>query len=243
MRTAAPGKSCEPLTLIDLLRWRSENQPDHGGYTFLSDGEQEEECLTYAESDRRARAVAAKLQSLVVQGERVLLLYPPGVDYIAAFFGCLYAGAIAVPAYPPRQNRNLLRLQSLVADAQATVALTTGPVLARIAPLFSENPYLQPLRWLTTESIPKGSEADWQDPMVTCDSLVFLQYTSGSTSTPKGVMLTHENLLHNQRMMQLAFSQNRDSVIAGWLPLYHDMARNIRCQRLQPVGLSSCTVG
>src|SRR5687768_3254484 len=223
MRTAAPGKTCEPLTLIDLLRWRAANQPDRSGYTFLSDGEREEECLTYAELDRRARAVAAKLQPLVVQGERVLLLYPPGVDYIAAFFGCLYAGAIAVPAYPPRQNRNLLRLQSVVADAQATVALTTGPVLARIAPLFSENPYLQPLRWLTTESIPAGSEAEWQDPLVTSDSLVFLQYTSGSTSTPKGVMLTHENLLHNQRMMQLAFRQSQDSVIVGWLPLYHDM--------------------
>src|SRR5688500_28166 len=113
MRTA-PGINYEPLTLIDLLRCRAANQPDHPGYTFLSDGEREEECLTYAELDRRARAVAAKLQPLVVQGERVLLLYPPGVDYIAAFFGCLYAGAIAVPAYPPRQNRNLLRLQSVV---------------------------------------------------------------------------------------------------------------------------------
>ena len=223
MHTAVPGRSGEPLTLIDLLRWRSETQPDHAAYTFLTDGEREEECLTYAELDRRARAVAAKLQSVVVQGERVLLLYPPGIDYIAAFFGCLYAGAIAVPAYPPKQNRNLLRLQAVVADAQATVALTTGPVLARIAPLFSENPYLQPLRWLTTESTDDGSEADWQDPMVTSDSLVFLQYTSGSTSTPKGVMLTHENLLQNQRMMQLAFRQNQDSVIVGWLPLYHDM--------------------
>ncbi|HEU4794556.1 MAG TPA: AMP-binding protein, partial [Pyrinomonadaceae bacterium] len=140
MRTAAPGISCEPLTLIDLLRWRAANQPDLAGYTFLADGEQEEQCLTYAELDQRARAIAARLQSLVAQGERVLLLFPPGVDYIAAFFGCLYAGAVAVPAYPPRQNRNLLRLQAVVADAQATIALTTGPVLARIAPLFSENP-------------------------------------------------------------------------------------------------------
>src|SRR5688500_20129923 len=101
MRTA-PGINCEPLTLIDLLRWRAANQPDRSGYTFLSDGEREEECLTYAELDRRARAVAAKLQPLVVQGERGFLLYHPDVDYIAAFFGCLYAGAIAVSPYTPR---------------------------------------------------------------------------------------------------------------------------------------------
>jgi amino acid adenylation domain-containing protein/FkbM family methyltransferase len=218
-----PDIDCEPQTFIDLLRWRALNQGSRLAYTFLSDGENEEERLTYGELDRRARAIGAWLQSLAAHGERVLLLYPPGLDYIAAFFGCIYAGAVAVPAYPPRQNRSMLRLQSVVADAEATIALTTGPVLARIAPLFSQNPYLQPLRWLTTESIADGSEKQWQDPVLTGDSLVFLQYTSGSTSAPKGVMLSHRNLLHNEQMMQLAFRQTQDSVIVGWLPLYHDM--------------------
>jgi len=218
-----PESDCEFLTFIDLLRWRAVNQPGQLAYTFLPDGETEEEHLTYGELDRRARAIGAWLQSLVAQGERVLLLYPPGLDYIASFFGCIYAGAIAVPAYPPRKNRSLLRLQSVVADADATVALTTTSILARIVPLFSENPYLQPLRWLVTESIAEGSELKWQAPALTGSSLVFLQYTSGSTSAPKGVMLSHQNLLHNQQVMQHSFRQTQKSVIVGWLPLYHDM--------------------
>jgi amino acid adenylation domain-containing protein len=211
------------LTLVDLLRSRAESQPDHLAYTFLLDGEQQELSLTYSELDRQARAIAAQLQTLVSPGSRVLLLYPPGLEYIAAFFGCLYAGAVAVPAYPPRRNRNLLRLQALVADAQASVALTTAPVLARINPLFSQNPYLEPLRWLTSDSITAGIERYWEEPAVNSESLAFLQYTSGSTSTPKGVMLTHGNLLHNQRIIQHAFQQTEESVILGWLPLYHDM--------------------
>ncbi|HEX8889429.1 MAG TPA: amino acid adenylation domain-containing protein, partial [Pyrinomonadaceae bacterium] len=211
------------LTLVDLLRGRAQLQPERPAYTFLIDGEQEELSLTYGELDRQARAIAAWLQPLVSPGDRVLLLYPPGLEYIAAFFGCLYAGAVAVPAYPPRRNRNLLRLQALVADAQASVALTTAPVLARISPLFSQNPYLEPLRWLTSDSITVGIERHWQEPAINSEALAFLQYTSGSTSTPKGVMLTHGNLLHNEQIIQHAFQQSEESIILGWLPLYHDM--------------------
>ncbi|HVF55927.1 MAG TPA: amino acid adenylation domain-containing protein, partial [Pyrinomonadaceae bacterium] len=213
----------EALTLVDLLRLRASSQPEQLAYTFLLDGEKEEANISYGELDRQARAIAASLQPLVSPGDRVLLLYPPGLEYIAAFFGCLYAGAIAVPAYPPRRNRNLLRLQSLVADAQSAVALTTGPVLARMAPLFSENPYLSPLRWLTSDGLAEGVENNWEEPILTGTDLAFLQYTSGSTSLPKGVMLSHGNLLHNERVIQSAFGQTAASVIMGWLPLYHDM--------------------
>lgn len=213
----------EPLTLVSLLRERAAMHPERAAYVFLADGETEEASLTYGELDRRARAIAAWLRPLAKSGDRVLLLYPPGLDYIAAFFGCLYAGTVAVPAYPPRRNRNVLRLQTVVADAEASVALTTSSILTRIAPSFSQNPYLQPLRWLTIESVEEGAEDDWQEPAVSGDSLAFLQYTSGSTSAPKGVMLSHRNLLHNQRMIQTAFRQTEDSMIVGWLPLYHDM--------------------
>jgi amino acid adenylation domain-containing protein/non-ribosomal peptide synthase protein (TIGR01720 family) len=218
-----PRAETSPHTLVDLLRRRAVRQADLRAYTFLADGEAEEISLTYGELDRRARAIAVWLQPLVPTGERVLLLYPQGLDYIAAFFGCLYAGAIAVPAYPPRRNRNMLRLQAVATDAQATVALTTNAILAKMAPLFSQNPYLEPLRWLTTDSIPAGIEEQWQEPAVAGDTLAFLQYTSGSTSTPKGVMLSHGNLLHNEQMLQLAFQQSEGSTIVGWLPLYHDM--------------------
>jgi amino acid adenylation domain-containing protein/non-ribosomal peptide synthase protein (TIGR01720 family) len=217
------GVGAHSLTLVDLLRERALEQPARRAYTFLLDGEATEVGLSYGELDRQARAVAAGLRPLVEPGDRVLLLYPPGLDYIAAFFGCLYAGAVAVPAYPPRRNRNLLRLQAVVADAQASVALTTAPVLARMAPLFSQNPYLEPLRWLTSDSIAPGIEEEWQPPALVPDALAFLQYTSGSTSTPKGVMLSHRNLLHNEQVIQHAFEQTEDSLIVGWLPLYHDM--------------------
>ena len=116
------GNTADPLvvgsTLVALLRQRAQEQPAHKLYTFLCDGE-EEAALTYAELDHRACALAARLQSSGARGERVLLLYPSGLDYIIAFFGCLYAGAVAIPAYPPRQNRNSMRLQAIIADAQA----------------------------------------------------------------------------------------------------------------------------
>src|SRR6185503_9694298 len=106
------------FTLIELLRERAQQQPAHFGYNFLLDGEEQVVSLSDGELDRSARRIGAYLQSIGASGERVLLLYPPGLDYIAAFFGCLYAGAIAVPAYPPRANRNLSRLQAITADAQ-----------------------------------------------------------------------------------------------------------------------------
>ena len=117
-------------TLVDLLRVRALEQPDRNAYTFIKDDEQEV-CWTYGELDRRARSIAASLQTLGAQGERVLLLYPPGLEYIAAFFGCLYAGMIAVPIYPPRSNRNFERIQSVVADADAKFILTTNTVVSR----------------------------------------------------------------------------------------------------------------
>ena len=105
-------------TLIELLRSRTHQQSDRLAYTFLVDEGMVETTLTYGELDQRARGIAARLQSIVEVGDRVLLLYPPGLEYIAAFFGCLYAGAIAVPAYPPRNNRNLARLQTFVSRMQ-----------------------------------------------------------------------------------------------------------------------------
>lgn len=98
-------------TLLDLLRARAEQQPDHPAYRYLQDNEADIVTATYAELDRRARGIGAWLETHDARGERVLLLYPAGLDYIAAFFGCLYAGAVAVPAYPPRLNRPVPRIQ------------------------------------------------------------------------------------------------------------------------------------
>ncbi|MBC8121303.1 MAG: AMP-binding protein, partial [Gemmatimonadaceae bacterium] len=115
-----------------MLRCRSLRQPDKIAYTFLKDGEVEDASLTYLALDCKARAIATRLQKLGARAERALLLYPPGLDFIAAFFGCLYAGVVAVPAYPPRPNKPMPRIRAIVADSSATVALSTTQVLANI---------------------------------------------------------------------------------------------------------------
>ncbi len=207
-------------TLIELLRYRAFSQPDKIAYTFLQDDDAVD--LTYAELDRQAQTVAAYLQTTQkASKERVLLLYPPGLEYIAAFFGCLYAGAIAVPAYPPRPNRSLYRLQSIVADAEASIVLTNTKVLSNLERQLSKCPDLKALNWLATDGIDDNLVDRWQQPLDT--DLAFLQYTSGSTGTPKGVMVSHENLLHNQKMIQAGFGHTEKTIFVGWLPLYHDM--------------------
>jgi acyl-CoA synthetase (AMP-forming)/AMP-acid ligase II len=218
-----PELASEVRTLVDLLRLRAAGESERRAYLYLFDDGTSEESLTYAELDQQARAIGAWLQMRIEPGERVLLLYPPGLQYVAAFFGCLYAGAVAVPAYPPRNNRNLLRLQSLVGDARATLSLTTSTILSRIASQLSEHSYLATLTWLASDQIPRGIEDDWIEPAVGDESLALLQYTSGSTSAPKGVMVSHRNLLHNEQLIQRVFQQTDQSIIVGWLPLYHDM--------------------
>ncbi|HEX8282845.1 MAG TPA: amino acid adenylation domain-containing protein [Pyrinomonadaceae bacterium] len=209
--------------LIELLRERAARQPERTAYTFLDGDGAEEANLTYAGLERRARAVAARLQAGGFAGQRVLLLYPPGLEYITAFWGCLYAGAVAVPAYPPRQNRSLDRLQAVAADAQSTLALTSSALLAKVDAFNARCEGLSRLSWLATETVPDEMASQWRRPAVGGDDLAFLQYTSGSTSAPKGVMVTHGNLLENERMIQEAFRQTEESVVVGWLPLYHDM--------------------
>lgn len=217
----------EPSTLNDLLRRRALNEPDRQAYTYLADGEMEKAVWTYGELDRQARAIGAWLQSLDAEGGRALLLYPPGLDFIAAFFGCLYSNVVAVPAYPPhpaRPNLTLPRLRSIVADSQATVVLTTATILNRVEPLFAEGADLLTLKWLATDNIPSLDLAnEWRETGSTGETLAFLQYTSGSTSNPKGVMVSHRNLLRNSAYISYGFEHTSDSVAVTWLPAYHDM--------------------
>jgi acyl-CoA synthetase (AMP-forming)/AMP-acid ligase II len=220
-------------TLVDLLLWRAQERPDERAYTFLVDGETEQATLTYRGLDQQARTIGALLQSVGAADERVLLLYPAGLDYIAAFFGCLYARALAVPVYPPhpaRLARTLPRLRAIVQDAQPLVVLTTSPILAMAEQLVARDPAFKAVRWLATDQVADPSSSSgqalagvWRDPGIDGSTLAFLQYTSGSTATPKGVMLAHGNLLYNGRMIQTAFEHTNQSTFVGWLPLYHDM--------------------
>ncbi|WP_240359708.1 non-ribosomal peptide synthetase [Pyxidicoccus trucidator] len=209
-------------TLVDLLRERARLEPDFTLYTFLVDGEEQEERLTCAELDRRARMIAAGLSQLA-PGERVLLLYPPGLDYIAAFFGCLYAGVVAVPVYPPRHDRSLARLQAITLDAQATAGLIRTEHLELLRQFFPLAPELERLAWIATDTLDDRAAETWAPPALTGAARAFFQYTSGSTSLPKGVMLTHRNLLRNLEAIRIRFQQTRDSRVVTWLPPYHDM--------------------
>ena len=180
------SKRVEFSTLVELLRWRAEYEPDKLAYTFLVDGEKEEVHLTYGELDEQARAIAARLQQMGITGEvatlppeRALLLYPPGLDFIAAFFGCLYAGVVAVPSYPPRRKRPSPRLEAIVHDAQPAVVLSDAAI--RADALRYPKPALIDLEWLVTEQISheliEEQAALWQMPTLSTESLAFLQYT------------------------------------------------------------------
>ncbi|HEY1353968.1 MAG TPA: AMP-binding protein, partial [Ktedonobacteraceae bacterium] len=210
-------------TLVDILRWRALHQPDRRAFIYLGDGETEEASLTYAQLDRQARAVAASLQAHTRPGERALLLYQPGLDYIAAFLGCLYAGVIAVPAYPPSSLRSFPRIQSIAADAQATLALTSRALLPKMEQACAQLPDLGSLRWLSSDGADARQEEAWQAPALLPHMLTFLQYTSGSTGNPRGVMVSHANLLHNSAMMQQRWAHTPQSVGISWLPMFHDM--------------------
>lgn len=211
--------------LVNLLRWRAINQPDRHAYTFLRDGEIEAASLTYGELDRQARAIATQLQSLAVAGERAILIYPPGLEFIAAFFGCLYAGIIAIPSPPPdpaRLKRTLPRLQAIAQDAKASLTLTH----ARYAELKEESSALSlefpPMNWLVSEEIASGLAEEWQEPEIESDTLAYLQYTSGSTSRPKGVMVSHGNLMHHSAYISEAWGYTPDSISTTWVPYFHD---------------------
>jgi amino acid adenylation domain-containing protein len=220
--------SIQPTTLIELLQQRTRNQPDKLAYTFLVDGETEKASLTYAQLEQQVRTIAAQLQEMgISSGERALLLYPQGLDYVVAFFGCIYAGVIAVPAYPPRQSRSDIRLQAIATDAQAKIVLTTKNILARMAERLTDAPALNKLPWLATDDFTESARLrlsqNWKKPDIVPDTLAFLQYTSGSTGTPKGAMVSHGNLLHNSAYTASIWQYNSESIMVTWLPIFHDM--------------------
>nr|WP_230987369.1 type I polyketide synthase [Mycolicibacter heraklionensis] len=214
-------------TLVDLLTQRAARYGENLAFTFSRDGDEHETSqVTYGELDRRARQIAADLQSQGAAGERVLVLCPPGLDFIASFFGCLYAGAIAIPVHPPMREHLLPRVESIIADVQPGYALTTSEIEPRIKPAIDGLPGGQALRWTITDSDATGKEAAWVAPQIDGESIAMLQYTSGSTSAPKGVVLTHGNLVHNLTTIAEAWDANTDMPnVTGvfWLPPYHDM--------------------
>ncbi|MEM6598915.1 MAG: fatty acyl-AMP ligase [Cyanobacteria bacterium P01_C01_bin.69] len=209
--------------LIQLLQQQATRYPQRDAFIFLKDGETEAGKLTYPALEKRARAIAAQLQRLNMAGKSALMLYPPGLEFIEAFWGCLYAGVVAVPAFPPKRNQKLARLEAMATDAQATLALTTTSVLDNIQQYWGEASLVKNLQWVATNDIADDLESRWVEPDVSTETLAFLQYTSGSTGSPKGVMVSHGNLLHNGSVLKRCFENTSESIGVNWLPHYHDM--------------------
>lgn len=217
-RSVAIGE--QPRTLVGLLRGRAQTFPARLAYRFLSDGNTEDEQITYGELNQRAETIAAMLLERGARGERALLLYPPGFHYVAAFFGCLYAQVTAVPVYATRANRTQ-RLQSIAADAQARFVLTTNSILNTMK---AEDQGLAGVQLLATDRLVADPSLEWKESEPQDeDGLAYLQYTSGSTTAPKGVMVSHRNVLHNSAYIHYGFAHTEESISLSWLPHFHDM--------------------
>lgn len=234
------------VDLVDMLHTRAQRQADSSLYRFLHTGDVSgaKDEWTYGGLDRRARAIAAWLQNEGRPRERVLLLYPPELEFIAGFFGCLYADVIAVPAFPPdpsRLGRTLKRLVATVSDCQARFVFTTSKVLRMAKMIAAQAPELQTLHWVATDSLDIELASSWRRPDIDAHATAFLQYTSGSTGDPKGVMVTHDNVLENERMLYHAIAHDESCDLVGWLPMYHDLG--LIGNVLQPIYAGSmCTL-
>ncbi len=211
------------ISLTDILQLRAVCHPHRIAYTFLDFGAPNPRSLTYGELNREARQLAFQLHRMELRGERAVLLYPPGLDYIVAFYACLYSGTIAVPAYPPGNNRHMPRLQTIIDDSKAKIILTTGQVANSIRQFAGATESLSDRRWVQTDTLETHDTGLWQVPVLQEKELAFLQYTSGSTGNAKGVMISHGNLMANQQLIQRRFGHDERSTVVGWLPLYHDM--------------------
>lgn len=215
--------------LVDLLSQRAQQNPNLLVYHCLPDGETTAAQITYQNLDQQARAIAAQLQSRVAPGTRAIVVYPypNAAEFIAAFFGCLYAGVIAVTDNPPRNPEGIAKLLTRAQSCEATIGLTTQSLLTVLKERANQMPELGALNqipWIATDTIPLDQGSAWEHPgHLDRDTLAFLQYTSGSTGTPKGVMVTHGNMLHNSEVIRQSFEHTATSKALMWLPLYHDM--------------------
>jgi acyl-CoA synthetase (AMP-forming)/AMP-acid ligase II len=209
----------------EVLRQRADEIPDDLAFCFLVDGEEEGPRLTFADLDRAARKIAAVLRDEAEPEDRALLLYEPGIEFIPAFFGCLYAGLLPVPAYPPRLDRLVQSWQAtanVAADCQPRVALTTGDLAAGLARGFANLVPVTGMRWVATDQLDPSHARRWREPPTDPDDVAFLQYTSGATARPKGVLITHRNLLFTELLIETAVEHRGAGLGVCWLPLYHD---------------------
>lgn len=247
MTTLLPETPQKAQSLVDILQYRSETQSQDVVFRFLSQ-EEDKQVFTFSDLETKARAIAARLQKKGLQpGDRVILIYAPGLDFIAGFFGCLFAGVIAVPVYPPLNTYLVEKLAHILENSQAKLLLTTVDIQKKLRQLkllkaIGDKPIIQHIAkrywsreleltdwdfektsWLTTDDISSELANLWQPVNLTGDHIAFLQYTSGSTGYPKGVILSHTNIVHNLAILHKVCSANKNTIGVNWLPPYHDM--------------------
>lgn len=214
--------SCLPpppfTTLTERLRAHARNSPDKIAFRFLGDGENVTDSLTYSQLDAAARASAARLEALGEPGSRAVLAHTPGLAFVVDLLGCWYAGFVAVPVYPPVGRREIDTARDIAAATRPVAVLTDLPwAMEEITARTPDAVVLGPLE--RAEQAPDG----WSAPVVDAEAPALLQFTSGSTGTPRGVIVSHRQLATNQARMAETYGQDGHSVVVSWLPLYHDM--------------------
>jgi acyl-CoA synthetase (AMP-forming)/AMP-acid ligase II/acyl carrier protein len=210
-------------SLVDLLRQRADVLGDKDAFNFLRGDGESAISLTYRSLHERAMAIAAELQTLAAPEERAILMFPPGLDFICAFFGCMYAGIVAVPAAVPSRNRLTASIEAIFEASRPSLVLSTAEHREHAKRTYAPQSGLAELPWIAVDHVNPDRQYDWNNLEVQGRQVAFLQYTSGSTSLPKGVMLSHDHLLHNASLIQEAFQTTTESHAVSWLPLYHDM--------------------
>ncbi|MGM7723802.1 fatty acyl-AMP ligase [Metabacillus sp. Hm71] len=233
------NKNSTHSSLIDLLNSNAKKHPHKIAFKYLI-GEEDEISLSYKQLVVDSKRIAAYLQKEGFSGKQALIMYPPGLEYVKAFLGCLYAGVIAVPVYPPTLSRNMDRIRSILVDASTNIIFTTSQLHSKIVKHFSEETASMDIKWICIDELILPQADQWKQPNVNGESIAFLQYTSGSTSQPKGVMVTHQNILYNEEMIKKAFDNNENTIVLGWLPLYHDMG--LIGNVLQPLFLGGTSI-
>lgn len=208
-------------TIVDVLRAHADRRGSSTCYTWW-DGEVETGAFTFAELDQRARAIAATLQANGLSGERALMFYGPGLEFLEAFLGCLYANVVPAPLYAPKSSRDPSRLSAVCSNSRARIAFTRAQDLNRVRDMFQENNTLD-YALFVTDQIETSAAANWRPMDAPADNLAYLQYTSGSTTVPRGIMVGHSTLMANLECLRKGFDFNSESMVVSWLPHFHDM--------------------
>ena len=219
---ADPETIDRPYDLCQLLQAQARRSPEKRACAYLKDTGEIHSSYDFQSLDLHARALAARLQALDASGEAAVLMYPPGLDFIVAFFACLYADVLAIPLPMPRSESGQKQTKGIITDTKTNIVLSTETFISKL--LRQDEHYFGDLICLDTQTIETEIAAAWQKPTdIDSARTAYLQYTSGSTSDRKGVMISHYNVIENIIGIDRGFQHNNESVAVNWLPHFHDL--------------------